>query len=251
MAKYALMIECLEQFNQMPWGPAVEVKHQLGQHLTFFASKTISDSLSWVSHLFDSTMPFRSDGDPRDGRFKYTSGKPRSKETVEQMIKAEENLKAFWAKVDSHVTECTGAPYHGVLAISIEMGQFVRQHRWTEPWTEPTETTLQETRDAPVKHRFKTEEQLGFLHAHNETKQITGRFERLTVKDKAKIKTRGKTTSTPDNNTATAKAEEVQEKPQHRYNVKRDVYQVITALFYIRDEIKPLGCLDGTTSAMP
>lgn len=71
------------------------------------------------------------------------------------------------------------------------------------------EDTTQATNVTPTKDQPIVEDQPGFTHAHDESKQITGQFDRLSVTKKPKIKTRGEATLTTNDQTTTPNTVEV------------------------------------------
>jgi hypothetical protein len=68
----------------------------------------------WVEFMlnFEKAPSLESVKNPRNGRFEYPSGKRRTKENVAIMQRSEQNLDAFWTKVDKFYKNDKGATQH-------------------------------------------------------------------------------------------------------------------------------------------
>lgn len=110
LGKLSVVAECLRQLElYQPWANSFDsaYKKRKEQLLRSFASKNHSRMRVIYNlgvDLEDERLLEASRlGNPMDGRFRYPSEKPHTKQNVEILRKAEAKLDAFWAKVDDYV----------------------------------------------------------------------------------------------------------------------------------------------------
>lgn len=99
----AVMVECIRHINQyQPWAQTFEshVRGKEGEFTKDWAERT----KGWVQFLAvaDGTS-LATLGNPSDQKFFYPVDKRRTRENVEAMRRAEQNLDAFWSKSDEHM----------------------------------------------------------------------------------------------------------------------------------------------------
>ncbi|KAF2877931.1 hypothetical protein BDV95DRAFT_556338 [Massariosphaeria phaeospora] len=127
-------------------------------------------------------------GNPQDGKFRYPAEKRRTRDSTNTMRAAEAHLDAFWDAADTHWLRNVGTTPHTL--VKHILGERTIQR--TPPWEEnpkPQQPTAH-AQDAYVYRPFSA------TH-YDQSKDITGAFDKLSVSTKDKVKIRGLPT-TPD-----------------------------------------------------
>ncbi|PSN64457.1 hypothetical protein BS50DRAFT_678560 [Corynespora cassiicola Philippines] len=122
-------------------------------------------------------------GDPRDGKFQYPVQSVRNQDVVDTLRRAESKLDKFWNHIDTclskNLAEHPYMPQHEVMRDFLQNGGEMRR---TPPWVEPT-------RGVTTKSPFLHEPYSKIFH--DTSKDITGSFDKMSVQEKNKKKTRG------------------------------------------------------------
>ena len=163
---------------------------------------------------------------PLKDKLSYPEHKKRTRNTTTIMCKAEYNLDLFWAVVDNHFREKTGLAQHRVIKNCLLDSH--RMHR-TIPWNDVAAQISK-----PVQS-IVTEYQPISSHLHDEALQITGTFDRMSVINKAKPKTKG-TDALEPKNFSVASVQSVglatfDEEPN--FKVKKQTYKVFRAILHV------------------
>lgn len=126
-------------------------------------------------------------GDPSDGKFEYPITAKRTRMNVEKMRLAEANLDRFWKELDAFCKLRAGKAPKDLLNHDITEGRTIRR---TPPWFEPPKVR-REAVEAPKPAGPEYIYQSFSLLNHDQKSEITGAFDRLSLNDKSKPKTRG------------------------------------------------------------
>lgn len=138
IGKISVISQCLTQLDlYQPWSSGFDramekYKHDIEDDFTKSVSKRayINDAIQEKNLGQAKEL-----GNPSGGRFTYPVDKRRTKENTETLRQAEENLDAFWAKIDelvhSKAGELTGTAVGRLLSQSRIMQR-------TPPWIEPS-----------------------------------------------------------------------------------------------------------------
>ncbi|KAH7074577.1 hypothetical protein BKA63DRAFT_596095, partial [Paraphoma chrysanthemicola] len=172
--------ECLRQINLWQRSPEVKSCDHSGCKY-IYKTEGLENFLDWLQPLKDYSFP-TNDIHPIQEKLYYPVHKRRTRESVNEMQKAEVNLDKFWASVNTMFKDKTGVAQHRIIRECLEGGGKMQR---TEPWVD---------RDAPkvVKKKSLEYEYQPFSRmAHNRELQITGTFDRMAVEEKSKTKTRG------------------------------------------------------------
>lgn len=114
-----------------------------------------------------------------NNQISYPEHEVRSQDTVEALRTAEQNLNDFWSAIDAHYEEKTGLAQHEAMRSCLEKSG--EMHR-ISPRIEDSENLTE-----PVKVSDKERPRL----SHDKASQITGTFDRMSLIEKVKTKTRG------------------------------------------------------------
>jgi hypothetical protein len=143
------------------------------------------------------------------------------------MRMAERNLDRFWALLDAHFEQKSGKAKHRIIKECLSEGGDIKR---TPPWTGPT--TVKPTFSLEPVGEYQPLSRM----IHDKNLQITGIFDKLSVEEKAKTKTRGVAAPRPDphhephdqDHEAVANRE-----PGHVQYVDKRTYKVFKTLFHI------------------
>ncbi|OSS45543.1 hypothetical protein B5807_10404 [Epicoccum nigrum] len=176
----------------------------------------------WKAALYQDFTPPLATVLPLRDKLSYPEHKKRTPNTTTILCNSERNLDLFWAAVDTHFRQKTGLAQHRAIKDCLQDSQ--KMHR-TLRWNDAAAQTVKPTQSTgteyqPISSQF-----------HDKALQITGTFDRMSVNDKAKLKTKGTYASEPK----TPKEDSVQsvvpaKKP--RFNVKKQTYKVFRALLH-------------------
>ncbi|KAF2821818.1 hypothetical protein CC86DRAFT_410897 [Ophiobolus disseminans] len=118
--------------------------------------------------------------------FYNVKAKKSRKRTVDMLCKVEANLDRFWNHVDSNLNAFVDNYQQGVLQRLLDEGGDM--HR-TIPWSERDHT--RDEKQVPFKEAFDFKYQPLSTTFHDNSKEITGSFDRSSIVEKGKEKTRG------------------------------------------------------------
>ncbi|KAL0256081.1 hypothetical protein SLS55_008473 [Diplodia seriata] len=135
----AVMVECIRHIKlYQPWAQTFE-SHMVGKEEGFkkdWAERT----KGWVQFLAvaDGTV-LASLGNPSDKKFFYPVDKRRTRDNVEAMRRAEQNLDLFWSKVDEHMLEKKRSLDNTAVRQLLSQPRILqRTPEWVEPAKAPT-----------------------------------------------------------------------------------------------------------------
>jgi hypothetical protein len=162
---------------------------------------------------------------PLKDKLSYPEHKKRTRNTTTTMCNSERNLDLFWAVVDTQFREKTGLAQHRVIKDCLHESQ--KMHR-TLRWNDDAAQSVKPTRS------IGTEYQPISNHLHDEALQITGTFDRMSVNDKAKPKTKGTDASDPKipNEASVQSVGPAAFDEIPSFNVKKPTYKVFRALLH-------------------
>ena len=156
----------------------------------------------------------------------YPEHKKRTRNTTTIMFEAERSLDLFWAAIDSHFESKTGLAQHRVIKDCLLDSHKMQR---TIPWDDDAVRSVK-----PV-HNIEKGYQPVCSHLHDEALQITGIFDRTSVIDKVKQKTKGTDASDPNiSNEASAQlANSATFDEEPSFQVKKQTYKVFRALLHV------------------
>jgi len=181
LTEVSVLTECLRQIGLWERSPEVLAccAHMDRDHTPTLGER--GDFLPWAAAMKDQAFPFHHLY-PYQEKLHYPANKRHSRNHVEAMCRAEANLDKFWAAVDSMFEERTGTAQHEIIYACLTHAG--KMHR-TVPWVEPAIV-----KPAPKKKQEYEYQPLSRM-VHNKTLQITGAFDKLSIEEKTKTKTRG------------------------------------------------------------
>jgi hypothetical protein len=185
----SILAECQQEIHT--YQPlAKRIEYGARKHRPYYITKFMDCVKTWRAI---STVKFTSGklarrGDLADKKFYYPTDKKPTREVVELLRSAEHSLDRFWEAVDKHYLKTVKVTPHDLVRNMLTEGRIIYR---TPADLEP---------DSPVKRPKK--QSLGpykpfFENVHEESKQIIGVFDRLTLSAKSKPKTRGSASATP------------------------------------------------------
>lgn len=123
--------------------------------------------------------------DPSDGKFNYLTNRNAGARTTKQMRVAELNLDNAWSMLDQYCKRRTGEAWSELFDRDIIHGRTIYR---TPAWT-PRPKISKQGRDLPLSQ---AEHDFIPLHpsAHDTNQDITGNFDKSTVAERVKTKTR-------------------------------------------------------------
>jgi hypothetical protein len=221
----SIITECLRQTSLWSKSPDVETGKVSActckltmEHTAYVAFN------SWVKKALADYSPPWDMVFPLQGKFHYPEHKKSARDTVTAMCKAEQNLDLFWAAMDSQFEKSTGTAQHQLIRDCLEGSGIM--HR-TAPWESrpvikvKTATTLN-LEYQPIPNQL-----------HSSLTQITGDFDRTTIRDKSKPKTRG--IAKPDLNSIALTAVELHKSTNadiaRTYTVDKRTYNIFRTFF--------------------
>lgn len=173
LSSLSIVSECLHQLHLFqPWARKIED----GMDLKRDESRSNYDQTfdGWsaiVNTKFENSLIYQ-DVDPRDGKFNYPVHRRRNRQNVEARRKAEFNLDAFWAAVDTHYkTHNRGKTQHDIVADLLGNNRAVQR---TTEWTEPEKLVKCKPIDEYTYQPFLT-------IFHDRASQVTGNFNRTSI----------------------------------------------------------------------
>jgi hypothetical protein len=221
----SVLAECRHQISLFrPWSATFELgmmrdRNKIkGFHETFVRE--------WVSfyHVFDD-VPLSDLGIPKNKRFSYPVDKRRTKETTDDMRRAEANLDEFWKTVDGHLIKQAGIWQHKSVRPFFDGERTL--HR-TPEWVEPVKE---------AKPAVENDPQRPLSEAYMELEHRTERTIRDQEKEaptKVKVKTRSWTPETVPS-TPRPVTPVVNPDMQPTIAVDKRAFKVFSTLFYSPD----------------
>lgn len=212
----SISCECLRQVQTYyPWAANFEnafVDRKDGIQAQFAQRTAAMGQMMQSLHAIQGVSRF---GNPEDGKFKYPIDKRRTKETVDQLRKAEGNLDTFWKEVDRITSKSKEFS-------SLATGQLLKQAKIlkrTPEWVEPAKEVSQTSEP-----KGETSIPLSSLYFNDGKSSFT------VIKPKEKKKTRG-TPATTQDTTHDAPAEtKVDEQPV--FELDNRAIKVFRTVFY-------------------
>jgi hypothetical protein len=194
VASLSIIAQCLNQLKSFqPWARGYE--GALGDYLV----EIEAEYEDWLKARHSLTVGLKAEyvervgtlADPANRRFFYPSDKRRTKENVEAMRRAENNLDAFWSAMDELVYERCG-PLTGTTIRKVLSEQEQRVLQRTPEWVDDGATTTGKKQQKPVST---TNNDLGVFYKPLSTLyfNLSGSTPESTKPSKAQLKTKIKT----------------------------------------------------------
>ncbi|CAA9958131.1 hypothetical protein PTMSG1_01704 [Pyrenophora teres f. maculata] len=145
------------------------------------ANEQFNSFIQWVSVMKATTVPHEVVHlvNPIRGRLRYPIDKTRNAGNVKIMRDSESNVDMFWKSVNRIYEEQTGIAQHETIRQCLEHGEQVqRTPAWTSIGTTPPSTKKYEYQPFPE-------------DSHKISLQFTGTFDKISISEKVKQKTRG------------------------------------------------------------
>ena len=189
-----------------------------------FAEKTelwsqIFDLLTKPKDLASAALPL--------SRFNYPSHKRQDQETVAKMQQAENNLDAFWSKVDGYCTKEGRSGLHQLLEGVLKDRKLQRTNDWQQPEFKRTSTTTNNSVQAATTG-------LSTLGLNTYTEEPFTPPQHGSIRQKTK--TRGQAYESPPADIATEEAATASDDTGPKFTVGKRGFKVITTLFYTSSE---------------
>jgi hypothetical protein len=164
---------------------------------------------------------------PHREKLSYPVHKRRNREQVGTMRQAEANLDKFWEGVDALYKGKTGTSQHEIIRDCLTDGGEMQR---TAPWIE----------SATAKPALKKDLDEGYAYqplsrmVHDKTLQITGAFDKLSMEEKSKIKTRGspKNEDIVGDHLAVQPVEAATHEAEKPFYVDQRTHKVFKTIFY-------------------
>ena len=212
--------ECLRQIELWEQSPEViGCEHEGCEYVLNLDGH--GDFLKWMSGLDAIEGPMHHVY-PFQEKLYYPSNKRRTRAHVQAMRQAEANLDKFWASVDALYEGKTGIPQHPIIRECLEdSGEIQRTPAWDDTAITPAKKPEHEYQ--PLS-----------LMAHDKTLQITGAFDKMSVEDKCKKKTRGAPSYPVKQNddAAVLPTEHISKATGRPFFVDQRTHKVFKTLFY-------------------
>jgi hypothetical protein len=221
----SILAECFRQIHL--WGRSPEVL-AICTHLKRDMTPSLGengDFLLWEAAMKDVNFP-TTQVYPYQEKLFYPADRRQNRKHVQAMCQAEANLDKFWAAVDSMYKEKTGVAQHDIIRKCLEQGGKMQR---TAPWVEPTVLKP----PAPVKKQEYDYQPLSRM-VHNKALQITGAFDKLSIEEKSKTKTRSATDDAVGQhpNLAVQAIGDSFEKLEKPFIVDQRTHKVFKTIFY-------------------
>jgi hypothetical protein len=198
----------------------------------------------WLHNICDGPFPVHVI-DPSRGKLRYPLHKAHNRSNVQAMRAAEANVDAFWDWVDTYFEKKTGVGQHDVIRRCILEGG---QMRRTPPWDEPSPKELTGT----VEKAEYIYQPFSRIY-HRKEMQITGAFDKMSVEEKIKPKTKGTTALAIEPNDAVQQPELIDAKPRQTFSLDKRAYKAMKSLFHVATQ-KPVSTQrlsNGMSSSAP
>jgi hypothetical protein len=178
----SILAECLRQIEV--WDKSPEVRACIHADCQYLLDLSEHDHFrKWMSKANGFRFP-QQYVYPYQEKLYYPIHKRPTREHIRVMRVAEANLDKFWAETEAWFYTKTGISRHSYIQSCLdEGGDFHRTAPWVEPVTNKVEAVQQAEQ---IYQPFS-------LLAHDKTVQITGVFDKFSLDQKTKPKTRGRT----------------------------------------------------------
>ncbi|KAF2828659.1 hypothetical protein CC86DRAFT_438050 [Ophiobolus disseminans] len=123
---------------------------------------------------------------PTDGKFEYPVNGSINRTNIPMMRGAEEDLDNLWKELDAFCRSKTGRILPELLDRDITRGRTIQR---TPPWVDPPK--VKKGPKAPPLATYVYTYQAFSLLDHDKSTEVTGTFDRLSIAEKSKTKTRG------------------------------------------------------------
>ncbi|PVH95695.1 hypothetical protein DM02DRAFT_689572 [Periconia macrospinosa] len=217
IAVLSVVVECIRQVYAWFWHPEVsqfeeacmeDYEEKLSRNLELVNYR------DWFIQMEKHEPPFKS----LDSLANYPIHDYPSAVNINAMIQAEELLDAFWKDIDNYMEQKTGVAQHPFISQCL-----VGELRRTSPLAaQPDQVKPAEYIYIPLSRQL-----------HDESKQITGTFNKLSIHEKPKKKLRRNANNTPkqadDDNEANATTLSPP-KPRKKFTLHRRPYQVFKTI---------------------
>ncbi|KAE8850694.1 hypothetical protein PTNB85_01110 [Pyrenophora teres f. teres] len=193
------------------------------------ANEHFNSFIQWVSVMKATTVPHEVVHlvNPVRGRLRYPIDKTRNAGNVKIMRDSESNVDMFWKSVDRIYEEQTGIAQQETIRQCLEHGgQVQRTPAWTSIGTTPPSTKKYEYQPFPE-------------DSHKISLQFTGTFDKISISEKVKQKTRGnQNTSTfasapPATGTHISTPDSASKDTPKLLNVDKRTQKVFKTLFHV------------------
>lgn len=232
IANLSIAAECLRQLDlYQPWAAMFEA--QAEEHEDAIYDELLESRKSWEV-LLNATKGHESSlaklGSPLDNRFCYPVDKRRTRENTEAMRQAEQNLDAFWHKVDERLHNRSGGLRGTVIRqLMLEPRSLHRTPAWAESEPPPKAGGKSKPIEQPndlVKPLSEVYFDLERRTERTKDHEIAPRL------PKTKPKTRGEATATPSSLEPAAADPTTDIQPQPKFQVDAQSLKVFRILFH-------------------
>ena len=182
----------------------------------------VEDMTSWLPAIQHYSFPTHYIY-PFEEKFRYPANKRRTRQNVIAMQQAEANLDSFWVSIDAMSKSKTGMARHPLIQKCLDEGG--EMHR-TTPWVE-----LPAKNPIPVKKQDQEYQPFSRM-VHNKAMQITGSFDKISIEEKNKTKTRGTTDQAPISAEDQAPQQTVSHQSEKPFLVDKSTHKVFKTMFY-------------------
>ncbi|KAJ8111837.1 hypothetical protein OPT61_g5657 [Boeremia exigua] len=223
LSDLSVAAECLRMVSLWEQAPEVQaVMHKHGS-CNYKLQSNLDDFYKWICAIDENCKFPLSHIFPLREKLIYPAHKEHTQEHVAAMRSSEQNLDYFWMMVDRRFESKTGKARHEILQECLnEYGPMTR----TAPWVDIS-GKKQERFDGG-KPAALTE----FEMAHNISLQFTGSFDRLSVAEKVKAKTRGDAKPSTHRTADQAKHTHLNS-TERSFTVNKATYKVMKTLFHV------------------
>jgi hypothetical protein len=233
ITKLWILAECAVELEKKPWDAKVaSAIPQEEDKVTSFLEKLQGPTAAW-EEIFTKAGSEGFVTNPQLGQpgpqFYYNVKATESREkNVNMLCKAEANLDAFWNHVDDDLKKLSSNWQQGVLQRLLD--ESGSMHR-TIPWSERDHSKM--VKSPPVQEIYDSKPQPLSHVFHDPSVEITGNFDKSSIVEKTKEKTRG----VADHAEADAEpARELSPEPRLKFTLSENIYEVFRALFHLPGE---------------
>jgi hypothetical protein len=227
LAEISIIAECLRQVGL--WERSPEVRwicscQRLGDQCSPELDR-LQDFLAWSSRIQEFAMPIHHVYPYRE-KLAYPVNKRRTRTRVDAMRQAEANLDKFWKATDSMFENETGIPQHHIIRDCLNEGGEVQR---TAPWVEQIVPEIKPKTEKP-EYMYQPFSRM----VHDKALQITGAFDKLSIEESTKTKTRGISIHEggPVNEILVQPFQSLSEKVEKPFLVDQRTHKVFKTIFY-------------------
>ena len=217
VAQMSVVMECILQHSLWYDTPQARgIDHEA-------AHSHDEDFLGWLETLEKCQLPAYLIN-PTRGKLDYPHYKPRNRSNVQALRSAETNLDKFWEHIDTFFKHNTGVSQHEIIRqCLLDGGQMHRTPAWEElelATSKPSEKP--EYVYQPFSRIF-----------HNKAVQITGAFDKLSIQERVKQKTKGSVATPTAGHPITFAALPDSDTVRISFILDKRAYKVMKILFYV------------------